>query len=94
MYAFSSFSQFFFFCLLVLCSLKDLHGTYDAESGYVIFLSKKKEEEKEKDEGQEKDRYQAYLEKFYPLLAGAVDISTHEDECRSLLGVFYNLSPQ
>ena len=51
---------------------------------------KEKEKEKEKDEGQEKDRYQAYLEKLYPLLAGAVDISTDEDECCSLLGVSYN----
>ena len=49
-----------------------------------------KEKEKEKDEGQEKDRYQAYLEKLYPLLAGAVDISTHEDENRSLLSVSFN----
>ena len=47
-------------------------------------------EMKEKDEGQEKDRCQAYLEKLYPLLVGAVDISMYEDECRSLLGVSYN----
>ena len=47
-------------------------------------------ETKEKDEGQEKDRCQAYLEKLYPLLAGAVDISTYEDECCSPLGVSYN----
>ena len=31
-----------------------------------------------------------YLDKLHPLLAGAVDISTYEDECRSLLGVSYN----
>ena len=60
---------------------------------YVPSLAEKgkeKEKEKEKDGEQEKDRYQAYLEKLYPLLAGAVDISMHEDECRSLLGVSYN----
>ena len=51
---------------------------------------KEKEKEKEKDEGQEEDRYQAYLEKVYPLLADAVDISTYEFECRSLLGVSYH----
>ena len=51
---------------------------------------KEKEKEKEKDEVQEKRRYQAYLEKLYTLLAGAVDISTYEDECRSPLGVSYN----
>eukprot|EP00026_Physarum_polycephalum_P000301 Phypoly_transcript_00301.p1 GENE.Phypoly_transcript_00301~~Phypoly_transcript_00301.p1 ORF type:complete len:1683 (+),score=475.87 Phypoly_transcript_00301:157-5205(+) len=46
-----------------------------------------KDKDMEKDDGHDKDRYQAFLEKLYSLLAGAMDVNHYEDECRSLLGI-------